>query len=153
MEEALTKEIVGTEGGPVAIGGTLHLFTDGGSRGNPGQAAVGCVLIDPHAGKIIEEHAARIGIQTNNVAEYEALIAGLRMAMKYRPNKLVCHLDSELVVKQLKGEYRVKMPTLQPLVDEINELKADLPDVTFKHVPRADNFRADELVNSALDAK
>ncbi len=152
VEEALTKEIVESAEGPLAIGGTLHLFTDGGSRGNPGQAAIGCVLIDPHAGKIIEEHMARIGIQTNNVAEYEALIAGLRMTKKYRPNRLVCHLDSELVVKQLKGEYRVKMPTLEPLVEEIRELTEDLPDVVFKHVPRADNFRADELVNMALDA-
>lgn len=138
---------------PQLIGGTLHLFTDGGSRGNPGQAAVGCVLIDPTNGTIIEEHSERIGIQTNNVAEYRALIAGLKLARAYLPNHLICHLDSELVVKQLNGEYRIRMSSLEPLVEEIRELVLEFPKVTFKHVPRADNFRADALVNKALDTQ
>lgn len=136
---------------PVAIGGTLHLFTDGGSRGNPGQAAIACVLIDPVRGETVRDHYERIGIETNNVAEYRALIEGLRLATHYHPNKLLCHLDSELVVKQVKGEYAVRMPTLQPLVDEIRELSASFPSVEFKHVPRADNHQADALVNKALD--
>ncbi|NOS68241.1 MAG: ribonuclease HI family protein [Candidatus Peribacteraceae bacterium] len=136
---------------PDAVGGTLHLFTDGGSRGNPGHAAIGCVLIDPTKGVTLKEHAERIGEETNNVAEYRALIEGLKIATHYRPNRLICHLDSELVVKQLNGEYRVKMPTLQPLVDEIHALTMDLPDVVFEHIPREDNWRADALVNKALD--
>ena len=138
---------------PTAIGGTLHLFTDGGSRGNPGQAAIGCVLLDPAKGTVLKEQGETIGIQTNNIAEYQALIAGLKMAKEFMPNQLICHLDSELVVKQLKGEYRVKMPTFQPLIDEINQLKAEFPSVQFVTVPREANKRADMLVNRALDGK
>lgn len=136
---------------PEAIGGTLHLYTDGGSRGNPGQAAIGCVLENPDTGQVMKEYMDRIGIETNNVAEYKALIQGLELASRYRPNHLVCHLDSELVVKQLNGEYRIKMASLQPLVDEIRELVSGFKDVQFVHIPREDNHRADALVNRALD--
>ena len=136
---------------PEAIGGVLHLYTDGGSRGNPGESAIGCVLIDPTSDKVIKEYKEAIGIHTNNVAEYKALIAGLEIAKNYHPNRLVCHLDSELIVKQLSGEYRVKMPTLQPLILEIQEIISNLPDVSFCHVPRAENKKADRLVNEALD--
>jgi ribonuclease HI len=152
VEQAFTQQDLGLEdASPEAIGGTLHLFTDGGSRGNPGQAAIGCVLEDPAAGKILREHCERIGIVTNNVAEYQALIAGLKLAKHYRPNRLICHLDSELVVRQLNGEYRVRVPTLQPLVDEIQALSQEFSSVTFTHIPREDNHRADALVNRALD--
>lgn len=136
---------------PQSIGGTLHLFTDGGSRGNPGQAAIGCVLEDPARGVTVQEHAERIGIQTNNVAEYRALIEGLKIAQRYHPNRLLCHLDSELIVRQLNGQYQVRMPTLKPFVEEIQTLSKGIPFVTFKHIPRNDNFRADALVNKALD--
>lgn len=136
---------------PQSVGGTLHLFTDGGSRGNPGQAAIGCVLEDPSRGTMLREHAERIGIQTNNVAEYRALIEGLKIADRYHPNRLVCHLDSELIVRQLKGEYKVRMPTLLPFVEEIRKLSEHFPSIEFRHIPRADNFRADALVNRALD--
>lgn len=135
----------------ISVGGTLHLFTDGGSRGNPGQAAIGIVLEDPSSGVLLREHCERIGIETNNVAEYRALIEGLKIAKRYHPNKLVCHLDSELIVKQLNGEYRVKMPTLQTFVDEITELSVDFGEILYKHIPRNDNHRADALVNRALD--
>ena len=136
---------------PLAIGGTLHLFTDGGSRGNPGQAAVGCVLFDPLKNEVLREYGECIGVQTNNIAEYQALITGLKIAMEFRPNHLICHLDSELVVKQLKGEYRVKMASFQPLIEEILEMKTKFPQLTFVYVPRAQNHRADLLVNRALD--
>jgi ribonuclease HI len=151
LEEALVNHEPEDDSMPDSVGGTLHLYTDGGSRGNPGQAAIGCVLVDPARGVTLKEHAERIGIETNNVAEYRALIEGLKIAQHYQPNRLICHMDSELIVKQLSGEYRVKMPTLQPLVDEIRELTMTLPDVVFKHIPRGDNWRADELVNKALD--
>ena len=134
-----------------SVGGTLRLFTDGGSRGNPGQAAVGCVIEDPVEGKIIREHAERIGVQTNNVAEYRALIEGLKIARRYHPNRLVCFMDSELIVKQLKGEYRVKMDALKEFFEEIKALVQEFPSVEFHYIPRADNFRADGLVNKALD--
>ncbi|PIR52949.1 ribonuclease H [Candidatus Peregrinibacteria bacterium CG10_big_fil_rev_8_21_14_0_10_49_10] len=137
---------------PQAVGGTLHLFTDGGSRGNPGQAAIGCILEDPARGKILREHYECIGIETNNVAEYRALIEGLNIARLYHPNVLVCHLDSELLVKQLSGEYRVRMEALRPYYDEIQELRTTFPGISFVHIPREDNYRADILVNRALDA-
>ncbi len=136
---------------PLAIGGTLHLFSDGGSRGNPGQAGIGCVLIDPLKGETLREYGEAIGIQTNNIAEYQALITGLKIAKEYCPNHLICHLDSELVVKQLSGEYRVKMVTFQPLIEEITELKSHFPHISFVYVPREQNKRADALVNKALD--
>ncbi|MBI3618527.1 ribonuclease HI family protein [Candidatus Peregrinibacteria bacterium] len=141
-----------TEPLPEAIGGTLHLFTDGGSRGNPGEAAIACILEDPARGITLREHAERIGVETNNVAEYRALIEGLKLAEDCHPNRLVCHLDSELIVKQLNGEYRVKMATLEPLHRDVQELSMFFPDVVFRHIPREDNYRADALVNKALDA-
>ncbi|MDD5041779.1 MAG: ribonuclease HI family protein [Candidatus Peribacteraceae bacterium] len=136
---------------PRSVGGTLHLFTDGGSRGNPGQAAIGCILEDPARGVTLKEHMERIGIETNNVAEYRALIEGLKLAKHYQPNKLICHLDSELIVRQLNGQYQVRMVHLKPFVEEIQALARSFRSVTFKHIPRSDNFRADALVNRALD--
>jgi ribonuclease HI len=136
---------------PEAIGGTVHLFSDGGSRGNPGQAAIGCILEDPIRGTVLREYAAAIGVETNNVAEYRALIEGMKLARTYHPNHLICHLDSELVVRQLNGQYQVKVASLQTFYDEVKALMSEFPHVTFTHVPRADNFRADALVNRALD--
>jgi len=151
LESALDQKIDLNEEQPEAVGGTLHLFTDGGSRGNPGQAAIGCILEDPARGETLREHFECIGIATNNVAEYRALIEGLKIAKRYRPNTIICHLDSELLVKQLNGEYRVRMHTLLPFFEEIQDLLAEFPDVTFTHIPREDNYRADALVNKALD--
>ncbi|MBI3331624.1 ribonuclease HI family protein [Candidatus Peregrinibacteria bacterium] len=156
VEEAIAQALKQATGAeeedlPESIGGTLHLFTDGGSRGNPGQAAIAAILEDPIQGKVIREHYERIGIETNNVAEYRALIEGLKIAKRYMPNRLICHLDSELIVKQLSGEYRVKMATLEPLFKQIQALAMEFPDIVFKHIPREDNHRADRLVNKALD--
>jgi ribonuclease HI len=151
LRRALQSRPKTGEGLPDAVGGTLHLFTDGGSRGNPGQAAIGCVLVDSLTGSVVREHCERIGVETNNVAEYRALIEGMKIAAQYHPNRLVCHLDSELIVKQLSGEYQVRMATLQPLFQEIRELSKVFPAVAFKHVPREDNHHADKLVNTALD--
>ena len=127
------------------------MYTDGGSRGNPGQAAIGCVLEDPTEGVVLQEHYERIGIETNNVAEYKALIRGLELATALHPNKLVCFLDSELVVRQLNGQYKVKMASLQSLFQQISELAVHFTDIEYKHIPRKDNHRADSLVNKALD--
>lgn len=151
VERALEGSPAEDKNLPEAIGGTLHLFTDGGSRGNPGQAAIAAIVEDPIKGEVIREHYERIGIETNNVAEYRALIEGLKIAKRYHPNRLICHLDSELIVKQLSGEYRVKMATLAPLHEEIQKLSMEFPDIVFKHIPREDNYRADRLVNKALD--
>jgi len=151
LEEALSKEPNPETGLPVSVGGVLHLFSDGGSRGNPGHAAIAAILEDPVKGEVLKQYYDRIGIETNNVAEYRALIEGLKMALAFQPNRLICHLDSELVVKQVKGEYQVKMATLKPYVDEVRELAQELADVVFVHIPRGDNHRADALVNKALD--
>ena len=153
LEDELTRADYPQEQGAENVGGTLHLFSDGGSRGNPGEAAIGVILEDPARGETLQELSECIGIETNNVAEYRALIEGLKIAQRFQPNRLICHLDSELVVKQLNGEYRVKMPTLEPLFDEVRELSMAFPDVVFKHIPRSDNHRADALVNKALDAR
>lgn len=134
------------------VGGTLHLFTDGGSRGNPGQAAIGVVIADPSSGAVLKEYSEPIGIETNNIAEYKALIRGLELVSELNPNSVICHLDSELVVKQIGGQYRVKMPHLLPLLERVHSLKDTLRDVSFVHVPRSRNAQADALVNKALDA-
>ena len=152
IERAIEEEHIEDTDQPASIGGTLHLFTDGGSRGNPGQAAIACILEDPERGQVLREHFECIGIETNNVAEYRALIEGLRLARLYHPNRLICHLDSQLIVRQLNGQYRVKMSTLRPLFDEIKELGSLFADISFVHIPREDNFRADAMVNKALDA-
>lgn len=151
IESALAEADDSNEG-PATVGGTLHLFSDGGSRGNPGLAAIAYIIEDPVRGEVLREYGEVIGTETNNVAEYRALIEGLRAASKLHPNRLICHLDSELVVKQLNGEYRVKMESLQRFVDDIRELAAEIPDVVYQHIPREDNYRADKLVNEALDA-
>ncbi len=151
VRKALDSHSTADEQQPLAIGGTLHLYTDGGSRGNPGQAAIGVVLFDPLKNEVIREYGEAIGIVTNNIAEYQALVMGLKIAAEYCPNHLICHLDSELVVKQLNGEYRVKMASFQPIIEEINELKTKFPQLTFVHIPRDQNKRADLLVNRALD--
>jgi len=151
LERALDEELAPDDSLPQNIGGTLHLFTDGGSRGNPGDAAIAAILEDPAKGEVLEQYAECIGIETNNVAEYRALIEGLKMAERFQPNRLVCHLDSELVVRQVNGEYRVKMESLQPLFEEVKELSMKFPDVVFKHIPRGDNYRADALVNKVLN--
>lgn len=154
LEEALVGHAPEEEketGNTRMVGGTLHLFSDGGSRGNPGQSAIAFILEDPVRGEVLKEYKERIGVETNNVAEYRALIEGLKAAQAFQPNRLICHLDSELVVKQLNGEYRVKMATLQSFFDEIQALASELPDVVFTHIPREDNYRADALVNKALD--
>ncbi|MBT3293329.1 ribonuclease HI family protein [Candidatus Peregrinibacteria bacterium] len=137
---------------PESIGGTLHLFTDGGSRGNPGHAAIGCVLEDPQKGEIIREHYEYIGEETNNVAEYRAVIEGLKIAKRYHPNRLISYMDSQLIERQLNGQYRVKMPALKKYFEEIQELRLSFPSIEFIHIPRGDNFKADALVNKALDA-
>ena len=125
---------------------TLH--SDGGSRGNPGPAGIGFVIrIDTQT----IEHGEYIGNTTNNQAEYRALLAGMQRAHQEGVASLKCFLDSELVVKQLNGEYRVKDEDLRPHYTEISSLTTHFDEVTFSHVPRNENKDADRLVNDALD--
>lgn len=126
------------------------LFCDGGSRGNPGPAASGAVLLDP-AGNVIEEVGLYLGIATNNVAEWNALIIGLQKAVERGIKRLAVRLDSELVVKQMRGEYRVKHVDLQPLHRRAQSLLRSFEHVDIKHVRRNENKLADGLVNQVLD--
>ena len=134
------------------MGGIIHVYSDGGSRGNPGQAAIGCVLYDAATKKVIQEYKESIGVETNNIAEYKALIKGIELAAAFHPNQVVCHLDSELVVKQVKGEYKVKMPHLVPLIAEVQNYIKQMPMTIFTYIPRSQNQAADALVNQALDS-
>ena len=132
----------------------VTIFCDGGSRGNPGPAAIGAVVLDattdpPTPVATVSEH---IGVTTNNVAEYRALIAGLEVAAPLRAHTVHVRADSLLVIKQLRGEYRVKHENLRPLYAEARALLKAYAVVDLQHVPRAQNAEADALVNVALDA-
>jgi ribonuclease HI len=126
------------------------LYTDGGSRGNPGPAAIGGILKDAR-GALIGEFSETIGVATNNQAEYQALIHGLILAQEHQVQELSCYLDSELVVKQLTGIYRIKDRDLQIHADTIRSLAVQFKSTSFFHIPREQNGRADALVNAALD--
>src|SRR3989339_1726799 len=127
----------------------FKLYTDGGARGNPGPAAIGGVLY--HNDKKIKTFSALIGKTTNNQAEYQALIKGLELALKHGVRELDCFLDSELVVKQLNKEYKVKDKNLAKIFVQVWNLAIKFKKITFSHVRRELNKEADKLVNEALD--
>jgi ribonuclease H / adenosylcobalamin/alpha-ribazole phosphatase len=128
-----------------------RLSTDGGARGNPGPAAYGYVL-EADDGTVLAAHGETIGVATNNVAEYRALIAGLEKALELSVPELEVVSDSELLVKQMTGEYRVKNETLRELSLEASRLARKIGKVTYTAVRREHNELADRLVNEALDA-
>lgn len=128
----------------------ITIYSDGGARGNPGPAGIGAVLYDLKNTKIAEI-SIFLGISTNNQAEYKALIAGIKKAKELGASDLDCFLDSELVVKQLKREYKVKNKDLAPLFLEIYNLSCDFNKITYTHVPRELNKVADKLANEAMD--
>ncbi len=129
---------------------TLSLFSDGASRGNPGLAGAGYVLLDDKGHEILAGYEF-LGICTNNVAEYRALMLGLQAASGKECRDLSVFMDSELIVKQLTGEYRVKDVKLKPLFDEVRKSCALFDRCRFRHVPRSQNHRADQLANMAID--
>jgi ribonuclease HI len=139
----------------------LVCHVDGGARGNPGPAAIGVVFYDetaPARGQPDGEAptplvswGARIGHATNNVAEYQAVVAALDRAIEMGANELVVRSDSELLVRQMNGQYRVKEAHLKVLYQRVGNLAARLGGVKFEHVPRSANREADRLVNAALD--
>jgi ribonuclease HI len=126
------------------------LRCDGGSRGNPGPGALGYVLCD-ETGREVEAKGEYLGVCTNNVAEYRSLIAGLAAAARHGVRTLQVQMDSELVVRQMLGQYKVKNEGLKPLHAEARAALTRLGVVRFESVPRDDNGRADGLVNEALD--
>jgi ribonuclease H / adenosylcobalamin/alpha-ribazole phosphatase len=128
-----------------------RLSTDGGARGNPGPAAYGYVL-EAEDGTVLAAHGEAIGVATNNVAEYRALIAGLEKAVEVGVRQLEVVSDSELLVKQMKGEYRIKNEALQELARQASRLARQIGRVRWTSVRREHNELADRLVNEALDA-
>jgi len=130
----------------------IRLFTDGASRGNPGNAALGVVIEDEHGMRLRGFHRW-LGKMTNNEAEYHALIDGLKAVKDWRPDRVEVYLDSKLVVEQMNGRYRIKAPELVTLHQKASELLREFPDVIVAHVDRAKNRGADALANMSLDAR
>ncbi len=129
-----------------------RLYTDGAARGNPGEAGAGIVLCDG-AGRELTSRSRYLGRCTNNVAEYRALILGLETAREAGCTELAIFLDSELIVRQVQGSYRVKNATLRPLHARVTELLAGFAHWSIRHVSRSENSRADELANRGIDEK
>jgi len=132
------------------MGQQLLVYTDGGSRGNPGPAAIGVIIGE-------KEYTEYLGETTNNVAEYQAVIFALKKIKhllgrgKLKDTEVIINIDSELIVNQLNGHYKILEPELQSLFMEIWNLKFDFPKLIFNHIPREKNSRADKLVNQVLD--
>jgi ribonuclease HI len=124
---------------------------DGGSRGNPGPAAVAAVATDP-SGEELTERSETIGRATNNVAEYRALLLGIELAKQLGACRTEFVADSKLIVEQVRGNWKVKQSHLKPLHAEARRALGQLEDWSIRHVKRDDNARADELLNEALDA-
>jgi ribonuclease HI len=129
----------------------LIINTDGGARGNPGPAGIGVVIRDEKSRNLISRHCAYVGEATNNVAEYKALILALKEALKLGAKVLLINMDSELVVRQMKGQYKIKEPALKALAMEVFRLTNKFSRITFQHVRREKNKEADKLVNQAID--
>jgi len=129
----------------------LVVHVDGGARGNPGPAAIAAVLADPD-GTVLEERSGTIGHATNNVAEYRALLLGIEHARALGAREVELVGDSELIVKQVRGEYRVKDASLRELHSQVKAALAGLDGWSIRNVPREENAHADRLVNEALDA-
>lgn len=136
----------GSPEGVVAV----RVNVDGGARGNPGPAAIGVVVRD-RDGVVLEERGERIGRATNNVAEYRALLLGIERAMAIGATDLELVGDSELIVRQVRGEYKVKDATLRQLHREVKTALVGLDSWSIRHVPREENAAADRLVNEVLD--
>ena len=133
---------------------TIRIFCDGGSRGNPGPAGVGAVVLDASVEppRLLASVSETIGIATNNVAEYTALIRGLETAADFEAQRVEVRADSQLLIRQLEGRYRVKHAGLVPLHRRAQELLRGYREVDLQHVRREENTEADALVNAALDA-
>ncbi len=128
----------------------LIIYTDGGARGNPGPAGIGVAIYNEKK-SLIAEVSNYIGVATNNQAEYQALVAAFKKAAQLGASELECYLDSELVVKQLKREYKVKNKDLAPLFLTIHNLSLNFKKISYTHIPRERNEVADRLANEAMD--
>ncbi len=131
----------------------LFVYTDGGARGNPGKAAIGIIILDEND-QMIEEYKEFVGIKTNNEAEYRAIIRALELCKKYA-KKVHIYSDSELVVRQLNGEYKIKKKELKELFEQVEKAEKEFEEVSYQNVPRENEHmqEADKLVNKALDER
>ena len=130
----------------------LKLYTDGGARGNPGPAGIGAVIYD-EKGKVVKKIKKYIGGTTNNQAEYQAIVLGLQEAVKLKATEVKCFLDSELVVKQINGEYKVKDQNLRLLFQQAQHLISGFKNITVVHIPREKNKLADKLAQHAIEKR
>jgi ribonuclease HI len=130
----------------------ISIHADGASRGNPGEAGAGVVIADER-GQTLKEWKSYLGLTTNNVAEYRALLLALEKASALRAERVIINMDSELVVRQVLGEYKVREAHLKPLYQKALELLGGFPKYRIRHVPREENRRADQLANEAIDQK
>jgi ribonuclease H / adenosylcobalamin/alpha-ribazole phosphatase len=129
----------------------VRVEADGGSRGNPGPAGYGAAVTDPATGEVLAERSEAIGVETNNVAEYRGLIAGLEAARDLGARRVSVYMDSKLVVEQMKGAWQVKNEGLRPLSLAAHELRRSFDQVSFEWIPREQNKHADRLANEAMD--
>ena len=127
----------------------IHLYTDGGARGNPGPAGIGCIAYDGES--TLFTISAYIGETTNNQAEYRALLKGVEKLISLSVKNVECFLDSQLIVNQLNGLYKVRNLDLKPLYDKIIKLTSKFNSISFTHIERSKNKEPDKLVNIALD--
>lgn len=127
----------------------LKIYADGACRGNPGPSGCGFLIYDAE-NNLLKEGAVPIGRATNNVAEYSALMYAVKAMQEYKPSEVDIFMDSELVVKQMKGEYKVRKPELQAIKSQIEPFLSGIK-VTFTHIPRKLNAEADKLANQSLD--
>jgi len=133
-----------------APGETFTAHCDGGSRGNPGPSGYGAVVEDPH-GRVVARLSEFLGVQTNNFAEYSGLLAVLQWAIEHNAKRLRVVSDSELMVKQMKGQYKVASPVLRPLWEEAKRRASRLDRFEMRHTLRGGNKEADRLANEAMD--
>lgn len=129
----------------------IYIYTDGASRGNPGPSSYGFTIADEQR-KILYEEGKFLGVNTNNFAEYSAVLAALEYVKEnFKTSKVTFFMDSKLVAEQLSGRYKIKSPNLIPLIGKIKDLESKLTGVSYNHIPRAQNKQADCLANKALD--
>lgn len=126
------------------------LYFDGASRGNPGPASFGGVIYDENGNEVIN-YKKYIGVQTNNVAEYNGFLEGMKVCINYNIKRVIIYGDSKLAIEQVKGNWKVKSDNIRPFYEQIQKLIKHFEKITFKHVKRNLNKRADELANIALD--
>lgn len=154
MSDATSQEGTSTTASEGRMGAfdSVNLYTDGGSRGNPGNGAIAVVICSPKD-EILHEYSETIGTCTNNQAEYTALLRGLRLCFEYTSNVVHCTSDSELLVRQMTGKYKVKNETLRVFFEEAKQITRRFRKVTFRHAPRTHRRirRADQLANDAQD--